>query len=277
MTSHLDKTTAFRALHSPGAVLVLPNAWDVATARLAEDAGAAAIATTSAGVAWSLGAPDGDHLGRDLAAGLVARIVAAVRVPVSADIEGGYAPDPAGVAQTVRAIVDAGASGINLEDAGGAGLRPVGEQADRIAAAREAATTAGVPLFVNARTDTYLRAVGDPATRLATTLDRAAAYLAAGADGIFVPGVADPETIAALAAGIEAPLNIMAGPGSPTVPDLAKLGVARVSVGASIALSAYAHAQRGIREVLTTGTYGSLESGDLDYGGLNGLLGKLHG
>jgi 2-methylisocitrate lyase-like PEP mutase family enzyme len=208
-----------------------------ATARLADDAGAAAVATTSAGVAWSLGAPDGDHLGRDLAAGLVARIVAAVSVPVTADIEGGYAPDPAGVAETVRAIVDAGASGINIEDAGGAGLRPVDEQADRIAAAREAATTAGIPLFVNARTDTYLRAVGDPATRLAATLDRAAAYLAAGADGIFVPGVADPETVAALAAGIEAPLNIMAGPGSPTVADLAKLGVARVSVGAAIALS----------------------------------------
>jgi 2-methylisocitrate lyase-like PEP mutase family enzyme len=267
----MTKTTTFRALHAPGSLLVLPNAWDVATARLAEDAGAAAVATTSAGVAWSLGAPDGDHLGRDLAADLVARIVAAVDVPVTADIEGGYAPDPAGVAETVRAIIDAGASGINIEDAGGAGLRPTGEQADRIAAAREAATAAGVPLFINARTDTYLRAAGD----LAATLDRATAYLAAGADGIFVPGVADPETIAALAAGIDAPLNIMAGPGSPTVADLAKLGVTRVSVGASIALSAYAHARRGMREVLTTGTYNELAS-DLEYGELNGLLGKLH-
>ncbi|MDQ7908781.1 isocitrate lyase/phosphoenolpyruvate mutase family protein [Phytohabitans sp. ZYX-F-186] len=274
MTSHLDKTTAFRALHAPGSLLVLPNAWDAATARLAEDAGAAAVATTSAGVAWSLGAPDGDHLGRDLAAGLVARVVAAVAVPVTADVEGGYAPDPAGVAQTVRAIAGAGASGINLEDGDGAGLRDTGEQVERIAAAREAATAAGVPLFVNARTDVYLRAVGDPATRLGVTLDRAAAYLAAGADGIFVPGVADPETIAALAAGIDAPLNIMAGPGSPTVPDLAKLGVVRVSVGAAIALSAYAHAARGMREVLTTGTYDSLAS-DLDYGRMNGLLGKL--
>ncbi|MGN9906747.1 isocitrate lyase/PEP mutase family protein [Phytohabitans sp. LJ34] len=275
MTSLLDKTNALRALHAPGTVLVLPNAWDVATARLAEDAGAAAVATTSAGVAWSLGAPDGDHLGRELAAALVARIAAAVSVPVSADIEGGYAADPAGVAETVRAIVEAGASGVNIEDAGGDGLRPTGEQADRLAAAREAATAAGVPLFVNARTDTYLRAVGDPGTRLAATLDRAAAYLAAGADGIFVPGVADPETIAALAAGIDAPLNIMAGPGSPPVADLAKLGVARVSVGASIALSAYAHARRGMREVLTTGTYEGLSS-DLDYGELNGLLGKLN-
>jgi 2-methylisocitrate lyase-like PEP mutase family enzyme len=273
MTSHLDKTLAFRALHAPGGVLVLPNAWDVATARLAEDAGAAAVATTSAGVAWSLGAPDGDHLGRDLAAGLVARIVAAVEVPVTADIEGGYAPDPAGVAETVRAVLAAGASGINIEDAGGDGLRPAAEQAGRIAAAREAATAAGVPLYVNARIDTYLRAVGDPATRLAATLDRAAAYLAAGADGIFVPGVADPETIAALAAGVDAPLNIMAGPGSPAVPELAKLGVARVSVGAAIALSAYAHAQRSIREVLATGTYETFAT-DLDYGTLNGILSR---
>jgi 2-methylisocitrate lyase-like PEP mutase family enzyme len=272
MTSLLDKTNILRALHAPGTVLVLPNAWDVATARLAEDAGAAAVATTSAGVAWSLGAPDGDHLGRDLAADLVARIAAAVSVPVSADIEGGYAADPGGVAETVRAIVDAGASGVNIEDAGGDGLRPAGEQADRLAAAREAATAAGVPLYINARTDTYLRAVDNP---LAATLDRAAAYLAAGADGIFVPGVVDPETIAALAAGIDAPLNIMAGPGSPPVADLAKLGVTRVSVGASIALSAYAHARRGMREVLTTGTYGALAT-DLDYGELNRILGKLH-
>ncbi|MFD0744161.1 isocitrate lyase/phosphoenolpyruvate mutase family protein [Phytohabitans flavus] len=218
MTSHLDKTNTFRALHAPGAVLVLPNAWDVATARLAEDAGAAAVATTSAGVAWSLGTPDGDHLGRDLAADLVARIAAAVSVPVTADIEGGYAADPAGVADTVRAVAEAGACGINIEDADAQGLRTVGEQADRLAAAREAATAAGVPLFINARTDTYLRAVGDPATRLAATLDRAAAYLAAGADGIFVPGVADPDTIASLAAGIDAPLNVMAGPGSPPYP-----------------------------------------------------------
>jgi len=275
MTSHLDKAAAFRALHAPGSVLVLPNAWDVATARLAEDAGAAAVATTSAGVAWSLGAPDGDHLGRELAADLVVRIVAAVAVPVSADIEGGYAAAPEGVAETVRAIVDAGACGINLEDAGGDGLRPTIEQADRIAAAREAATTAGVPLFINARTDTYLRAVGDPAARLGATLDRAEAYLAAGADGIFVPGVADPDTIAALAAGIDAPLNIMAGPGSPAVSELTKLGVTRVSLGASIALSAYAHARRGIREVLATGTYESLGSDGLDYGELNGLLAKL--
>jgi len=269
MTNRADKTATFRALHAPGSLLVLPNAWDVATACLAEDAGAAAVATTSAGVAWSLGAPDGDHLGRDLAADLVARIVAAVDVPVSADIEGGYADDPAGVAETVRVVIEAGASGINLED----GARGVAEQAERVAAAREAAATAGVPIFVNARTDVFLRQIGAPATRLAAALDRAAAYLAAGADGVFVPGVADPETIAALAAGIDAPLNIMAGPGSPPVPDLAKLGVTRVSVGASIALSAYAQARRGIREVLTTGTYETLTD-RADYFELNGLLGK---
>jgi 2-methylisocitrate lyase-like PEP mutase family enzyme len=270
--SSIDRARLFRALHASGRPLVLPNAWDVASARVVEDAGAAAIATTSAGVSWSLGTADGDRLGRDLALGLVARVAAAVKLPVTADIESGYADDPDGVAATVRDVVAAGAVGINLEDAhhsGPAALRPAGEQAERIAAARQAADPAA--LFINARIDTYLLSARDPATRLTDTLNRAEAYVAAGADGIFVPGVTDPVIVSALAEGVRVPLNVLAGPGASTVADLARLGVARISLGSSIAEAAYAVVRRGAREVLATGTYGTLAEA-IDYGELNDLL-----
>ncbi|HEV7648726.1 MAG TPA: isocitrate lyase/phosphoenolpyruvate mutase family protein [Actinophytocola sp.] len=258
-------TDEFRALHA-GTILVLPNAWDVASARIVERAGAQAVATTSAGVAWSLGAPDGDRLPRDAAVGLVSRVVAAVGVPVTADVESGYGATPADVAGTVRAVADAGAAGINLEDGAFPGLRPVAEQVERIAAARGAA-----PLFVNARIDSYLFGVGDPATRLDDTVARAAAFADAGADGVFVPGVIDPEIIAALASRIPVPLNVMAGPGAPPVAKLAELGVARVSVGSGIAQAAYAVADRCTREMLTDGTYDAQATG-IDFGTMNKLM-----
>ncbi|MFJ9627306.1 isocitrate lyase/phosphoenolpyruvate mutase family protein [Streptomyces sp. NPDC101175] len=267
-----DQALALHALHVPGRPLVLPNAWDAASARLAEDAGAAAVATTSAGLAWALGVPDGDRLDRDRALAAVARIASAVAVPVSADIETGFAQDPEGVADTVRAVLAAGAAGVNIEDAlyGGEGvLRPVAEQAERIAAAREAADTEGVPLFVNARIDTFLRDAGG----LDAALERAAAFRAAGADGIFVPGVVEPGTVKELVDGIDGPLNVLVGPGAPPVAELAALGVARVSAGSTVALAAYAVARRAARELLDTGTYGAL-TGGLDYGELNALLGQ---
>lgn len=265
-----DRALAFRALHVPGRPLVLPNAWDAASARIVEDTGAAAVATTSAGVAWALGVPDGDLLGRERAVAAVARIAGSVAVPVSADIESGFAEDPAGVADTVRAVLAAGAVGVNIEDAlyGGEGvLRPVAEQAERIAAAREAADAEGVPLFVNARIDTFLRGAGG----VDATLERAAAFRAAGADGIFVPGTVEPGTVKELADGIEAPLNVLVGPGAPPVAELAALGVARVSAGSSVALAAYAVVRRAARELLDTGTYGE-QAGELGYGELNSLL-----
>ncbi|MFF6986575.1 isocitrate lyase/phosphoenolpyruvate mutase family protein [Streptomyces sp. NPDC010273] len=265
-----DRALAFRALHVPGRPLVLPNAWDAASARIVEDTGAAAVATTSAGVAWALGVPDGDLLGRERAVAAVARIAGSVAVPVSADIESGFAEDPAGVADTVRAVLAAGAVGVNIEDAlyGGEGvLRPVAEQAERIAAAREAADAEGVSLFVNARIDTFLRGAGG----VDATLERAAAFRAAGADGIFVPGTVEPGTVKELADGIDAPLNVLVGPGAPPVAELAALGVARVSAGSSVALAAYAVVRRAARELLDTGTYGE-QTGGLGYGELNSLL-----
>jgi 2-methylisocitrate lyase-like PEP mutase family enzyme len=268
-----DRALAFRSRHVPGRPLVLPNAWDATSARIVEDAGAAAVATTSAGLAWALGTADGDRLDRDRALGAVARIAEVVRVPVTADIESGYARDSVGVGDTIRAVIAAGAVGVNIEDAlygsGEGPLRPVAEQAERLAAARKAADAAGVPLFVNARIDTFLRGAGG----VDLTLERAAAFLAAGADGIFVPGVVDPVTVKALAEGIDAPLNVMAGPGAPPVAELAALGVARVSIGSGIAQAAHAVVRRAARELLGTGTYESLAEG-LDYGELNALLGS---
>ncbi|MFJ3639202.1 isocitrate lyase/phosphoenolpyruvate mutase family protein [Streptomyces sp. NPDC090108] len=266
-----DAALAFRALHVPGRPLVLPNAWDAVSAAIVEEAGAAAVATTSAGLAWALGAADGDRLGREQALEAVARVARAVRVPVTADIESGYAEDAAGVAGTVRAVIEAGAVGVNIEDArheaDGGPLRPVAEQAERIAAARAAADAAGVPLFVNARIDTFLRGAGG----VEQTLERAAAYLAAGADGVFVPGAVDPVTVKALVTGVDAPLNVLVGPGAPSVAELAALGVARISAGSALAEAVHALVRRAARELLEKGTYGEL-AGGLDYGTLNGLL-----
>lgn len=244
--------TDFRDLHVPGNPLILVNAWDAASARLVEAAGAAAIATTSAGVAWSLGAPDGDALDRDAAGAAVARIAGVVAVPVTADIEKGYGD----VADTIRLVRAAGAVGVNIED--GATAQP-----GRIAAAR----AADPELFINARIDTFLAGAGG----LDETVERAQAYLAAGADGIFVPGVTDPATVAALVERIPAPVNIMAGPGAPSIPDLARLGVARVSLGSSVAQAAYGLVQRAAEAALGAGGYTEL-AGAADYGVLNGLL-----
>lgn len=266
MTSSAARTQLFHALHQPGP-LALPNAWDVASALVVEAAGAKAVATTSAGVAWSLGAADGDQLARDRAVDLVARIVKAVKIPVSADIETGFGETADDVAETVRQIVQAGASGVNIEDGLGAGLRDIAEQKERYAAAREA----GKDLYLNARIDTFLRQVGDPATRIERTLERAASYLDAGASGIFVPGVTDLETVTELAKGIAAPLNLLVGPGAPAVDELAKAGVARVSLGSGVAEAAYALAKRAAEELLTQGTYSSVEGG-LQYGELNALF-----
>ncbi|MEV7384573.1 MULTISPECIES: isocitrate lyase/phosphoenolpyruvate mutase family protein [unclassified Streptomyces] len=266
-----DRALAFRALHIPGTPLVLPNAWDITSARIIADAGAAAVATTSAGLSWALGSADGDRLDRDRALAAVARIAEVVEVPVSADVETGYGKDPAAVADTMRAVIEAGAVGVNIEDAlyeaGTGPLRAVAEQAERISAAREAADAAGVPVFVNARIDTFLRGAGG----VDLTLERAAAFLAAGADGIFVPGAVDPKTVELLAEGIDAPLNVMAGPGAPPVAELASLGVARVSVGSAVAQAVHAVTRLAAQELLGAGTYGTL-AGGLEFGELNQLM-----
>jgi 2-methylisocitrate lyase-like PEP mutase family enzyme len=262
------RAATFHGLHDHRSrPLVLVNVWDAASARLVEDAGATAIATTSAGVAWSLGRPDGNTLTRAEAMDAVARIAASVSVPVTVDIESGYADDADGVARTVDAVLEAGAVGINIED----GRLHPHALADRIGAARRAAERAGVPLFVNARTDVHLAGLVDPERLLAETLERARRYRGAGADGVFVPGVRGVETIRALVESIDGPVNVMAGPGSPTVAELARLGVARISLGSAGAQAAYAVVRQATAELRSTGTYDSLAAG-VDYADLNALF-----
>lgn len=257
----------FHALHHDG-VLVLPNAWDAASARIVQDAGASAVATTSAGVAWSLGVPDGGGLDRDLALGALARVVAAVDVPVTADLEAGYGASLDELAETIRAVLATGVVGINLEDAVAGTMIDAAAQADRIALVRSVADHAGVALFVNARTDGYLLGVDDV---LASTLARAETYAVAGADGVFVPGVVDLATIRTLADAVPVPLNVMAWHGAPSVAELAEAGARRVSVGMAVAQAAYGLAARASTELLTTGTYESL-AGGIGYGELNDAL-----
>lgn len=264
MTTRSDLATAFRRLHHPGdgSILVLPNAWDASSARVIEQAGARAIATTSAGVSWALGRPDGEGLTRAQMVEAVRRMAGSVRVPVTADVESGYGSgSPEDVAETVRAVVDAGAVGINLEDAPGREgaplLRPE-EHAVRIAAARAAG---GPALFINARVDVYLRQVGAESGRLDETVRRARLYTEAGADGVFVPGVVEAGTISRLVKAIGAPLNIMASFGAPSVGELADLGVARVSVGPAIARAAMATIRAAARELLDAGTYDAIAGG----------------
>jgi 2-methylisocitrate lyase-like PEP mutase family enzyme len=223
-----EQRTAFRRLHDGPALLLLPNAWDVITARLFEDAGFPAVATSSAAVANALGFVDGRDLDVELHLATIARIAGALRVPVTADVENGYADEPEGLAAFVRRLAATGVAGYNLEDTKGAGeLYPLDVQVTRIRAARAAAPD----LFLNARTDIYLEGIGAAEDRLAATTERIHAFAAAGADGVFVPGVADAGTIAALAAETTLPLNVLAGPSTPAVPALEALGVRRVSVG----------------------------------------------
>jgi 2-methylisocitrate lyase-like PEP mutase family enzyme len=263
----------FASLHRPGDPLLLPNAWDVASAVLIARAGARAIATTSAGVAWSLGVRDAADLGPDRAAAVIERITAAVTVPVSADIEAGYGPDPDAVAATVTAVIRAGAVGVNLEDRSGHDgaplLRPA-EQAGRLAAARAAADRLALPLWINARTDTFLVGAGPEAERVDAVLERAAAWAAAGADSLFVPGLTDLTAIARLAAG-PLPVGVMVWAGAPAVAELAAAGVVRISLGSAIAQAAYAVAARAAAELLSEGTYDT-SAGGIPYGEMNDAL-----
>lgn len=262
----------FRRLHAPGAkILVLPNAWDALSAGIVERAGAAAIATTSSGVSWAHGRRDGQGLRREEMLAAVRRIVEAVGVPVTADVEGGYGEGtPEDAAITARGVLEAGGAGINLEDSPGRGdaiLMDPEAHAERIAAVRECGG-----LFVNARVDTWLRQAGSPAGRFDETVRRATAYVAAGADGIFVPGLADPGIIGRLAGAVGVPLNVLAGPGSPPIAELRRLGVARVSVGPKLALAAAALLRRATAELLERGSYGGLE-GAAGFGEVDGMFG----
>jgi 2-methylisocitrate lyase-like PEP mutase family enzyme len=257
MTLQNAKAELFSQWHHKDASLLLPNAWDSASALLFERAGFPAIGTTSMGIAFAYGYPDGQQISRDEMTQVITRIAAVVQVPVTADIEAGYGPTVEDVAQTIREVIKAGAVGVNLEDNTGAfkPLYSMEEQALRIAAACEEARWAGLPLVINARTDTYLFHIGEEATRLEETIRRARAYLQAGANSVFIPGVTDPALIQVLVREIPGPLNIMVGPGAPPVPELFKLGVARVSIGGAAMLATMGLVRDMARELREQGTY----------------------
>jgi len=265
-----DRATTFRRLHHADTPLVLANAWDAGSARLIESCGAPAIATTSAGLAWSRGYPDGDALPPRILAVAVAEITRVLSVPLTVDVEGGYASAPKAVGETVAAVVGAGAVGINLED--GAGSPDL--SCAKIAAAKAAATRAGVDLFVNARTDVYLRGLVPPERAVEETIARAHRYRDAGCDGLFVPYLKEPAAIRSIVGGVALPLNVMVLPTLPPVADLHTLGVRRISAGSAIAQAAYGTARRAATLLLAEGRYDAMFEGTAaTYGDMNALFG----
>ncbi len=264
MTLHTQKERAvhLRALHHGPSPLVLPNAWDVASACILEQAGFQAVATTSSGVAAVSGYPDGQRISRNMLVELVARITRLITCPLSVDLEAGYGNTLEEVLAAVRAIIDAGAVGINIEDSTRQQARSLVDmsfQVKLLAAIRELASSLDMPLVINARTDVFLLAIGgDPSTRFEEAVRRANAYRQAGADCLFLIGVSDADTIAKLVQAIDGPINIVAGPTTPTIPELARLGVARISFASGLMRATLAHLRTIARELLEYGTYGSM-------------------
>jgi len=249
-------------MHTGTGAVLLPNIWDVASARIIEEAGFQAIATTSAGIAFAQGFADGEKIPADRMITAVQQITAAVRAPVTADVEAGYGQRPEDASRTARNVIDAGAVGMNFEDATGDPdhlLTELTLQLERIHAIREAAENAGVPLVLNARTDVYLLQIGDPSRRYDEAVRRLAAFRDAGADCVFVPGVRDAETIGRIVADLKCPVNILGVPGSPPIPELVKLGVKRISLGSGPMRASLGLLRRLAEEVKTSGTYKLME------------------
>jgi 2-methylisocitrate lyase-like PEP mutase family enzyme len=261
-------------LHAGAGPLLLVNVWDVASARLIEEAGFPAIATSSAGVAFAHGFPDGQKISRDRMLAAVADIARAVQAPVTADAESGYGKTPEDAAITARGVIQAGAVGMNFEDASGDVGRPLVDlslQLEQIRAIREAASKLGVPLVLNARTDVYLLGVGEPGRRYDETVQRLQAFADAGADCVFAPGLRDAPTIGRLVADLRCPVNILCAPGSPSVAELAVLGVRRISLGSGPMRAGLGLLRRLAEELKSHGTYAALE-GAPSHAAMNALM-----
>ncbi|HEV3087084.1 MAG TPA: isocitrate lyase/phosphoenolpyruvate mutase family protein [Candidatus Elarobacter sp.] len=267
-TSTAAKRSAFRAVHDGPAILVIPNAWDVVTARVFEEAGFPAVATSSAALANALGFRDGSELDVDLHLATLERIVRALDVPLSADVEDGYGTDPEAVAAFVTRLAATGVAGYNLEDTKGErDLYSLDDAVARVRAARAAAPD----LFLNARTDIYLAGIGPAETRFERTVERLDAFADAGADGVFVPGVMDAETLRKLAAAAPRPLNVLAGPKSPDAAGLQSLGVRRVSVGSWPGRRVLGVLREIARELREDGTFSFIREPIVSYADANTL------
>ncbi len=266
MSSNARYAAQFRQLHAAG-LLLLPNAWDAGSARLIESLGARAIATTSAGVAWANGYADGDQLPIAQLVATAAAIARVIAVPLSVDVEGGYSDDPATVAGNVVQLASIGAVGINLED--GAGTPEL--LCAKIERIKRECAQRGLDVYINARTDVYLRGLAPAGQRVEPTLARAALYREAGADGLFVPGLTEADEIGAVASRAGLPLNVMLRPTLPDTAALESLGVRRLSAGSNLAEAAFAHTHAGAQQFLRSGrAQASTEA--MGYGAINALF-----
>lgn len=257
----VDKAHHFQALHHTGQPLLLPNAWDAGSAAVFASLGYTAIATTSGGVAWSLGYADGEQLPLAELLAAVRRMVRVTALPVTVDFEAGFGATPQDVSESVRALLDTGAVGLNLEDGiAHATLRPLKEAAGRIAAARQAADAAGVPAFINARVDGWIVGGASAEAIYADAVRRANAYLEAGANGIYPIALSDPDTIARFCKDVAAPVNIGARAGLPNLAELGKLGVARVSTATRLSMVALSAARDVAQRLRENGNFDVLDA-----------------
>jgi len=273
LKSQKEKAEDFRALHHGKRILILPNGWDVPSARLFEDAGFPAIATSSAGMLVSLGYPDGEVIGRDGFVSAVGRIARVLSVPLSADVVAGFGKTTKEVLVTVKAILKTGAVGINIEDFTHATkkLYPIERQVENVKAIRKLGETTGIPLVINARTDALRYAEGDEGARLREAVRRATAYRDAGADCVYPMGLVDADSITNFVKALDFPINVMVRKSLPPISELQRLGVARVSFGPSPSYAAMGLLKRAAKEVLEKGTYENLIEGAITFDELNAL------
>jgi len=267
-TASTSASAAFRSFHAPGELLVLPNAWDAGSAALFEACGARAIATTSAGMSWAHGYPDGERLPQATLLEAVAEILRVVAVPVSVDLEAGFSRSPDEVASLVLRVVELGAVGINLED----GTDPPDLLAAKIAAIKSAVARAGRDVFVNARTDVLLRRLVPAEQTVAEVLERGVRYARAGADGLFVPLIVEPEAIRKITGAFALPVNVLAVPALAPVAELRALGVRRLSAGSAVTQLALASAQAAVERFLADGRSAELFVTPTPLKGMNALL-----
>ncbi len=273
MSSQAEKAELFRRLHDRSEVLVLPNAWDVPSARVFEDEGFPAVATSSAGMLVSLGYPDGEGIPPREFDAAVGRISRALSVPLSVDVVGGFGSTPERVAKSVKRVIGAGAVGINIEDFahGARRLLPVERQKARLRALVRLRESGRVPIVINARTDALRYAPGDDEARMKEAIRRAEAYRDLGADCVYPMGLTDPVSISRFVRALDFPTNVMVRKGLPSVPELKRLGVARVSFGPAASYAAMGLLKRASREVREKGTFEALTEGAIAFDELNSL------
>jgi 2-methylisocitrate lyase-like PEP mutase family enzyme len=273
MRSQADKAQDFRGLHHGKRMLILPNAWDVPSARVFENAGFPAVATSSAGLMVSLGYPDGEVMDRDEFISAVRRIAEVLLVPLSVDIVAGFGKTTKEVLTTVKAILRAGGIGINIEDFVHATkkLYPIERQVENVRGIRKLGDTVGIPLVINARTDALRFGTGDEESKFAEAVRRAIAYRDAGADCVYPMGLIDAVSIRRFLKELDFPINVMVRKGLPPITELENLGVARVSFGPSASYAAMGLLKRAAKEVLEKGTYGNLVDGAISFDELNSL------